>query len=92
MKYFVDNGFRLFEIRLSSFLDQKTKGLSIIKTKSLSAGRRGSLSKSKGIENKVLTPNVFSQTDLTRLTEELIKFHEFYKIHFREITAILEKD
>ncbi|MCA6437531.1 MAG: hypothetical protein IM592_13675, partial [Bacteroidetes bacterium] len=60
--------------------------------KDFSAGKRGSLSKPKDIENKALTPNVFSQTDLTRLTEELIKFHEFFKIHFREISAILEKD
>ncbi len=27
-----------------------------------------------------------------RLTEDLIKLHEFYKIFFREITSILEKD
>jgi hypothetical protein len=57
----------------------------------LSAGKRCLLSNANIADNKQLAKNVFTETDLTRLTEELVKFHEFYKIHFREITAILEK-
>lgn len=57
----------------------------------LSAGKRCLLSNANIADNKQLAKNVFSETDLTRLSDELIKFHEFYKIHFREITTILEK-